>query len=239
MTNDEWNRATDPEAMLAFLHASGTLSARKARLFAAACCRRIWPLLGDERSRRAIGIAERYADGLASVAELAAVACEATTACVVAKAEDGSRPAANAAEFAVDPDIWLAANGAAADAEVAVAARTTFDSDPARVDAEDRWTRAAEAEQANQAAVLRCIFRSPSALVAWLAAWLTPAVRTLAHEAYDEPSPDGTLDPAFLAALAQALSDAGCDDIELLTHLRGTNPHYRGCWGVDAVLSKG
>src|SRR5436305_513088 len=42
-----------------------------------------------------------------------------------------------------------------------------------------------------------------------------------------------------LPILADALEDAGCDDDELLTHLRQETPHSRGCWALDQVLGKG
>src|SRR5262252_5405056 len=61
VTGQEWLSCTDPAPMLEALRA--TASERKVRLFAAACCRRIWRLLPGERGREAVEVAERYAEG--------------------------------------------------------------------------------------------------------------------------------------------------------------------------------
>src|SRR5690348_7861343 len=66
--------------MLVGLHAGGLLPERKARLFAAACCRRIWPLLAEGPLRSAVEVAERYADGRADDGELAGAASDANAA---------------------------------------------------------------------------------------------------------------------------------------------------------------
>jgi hypothetical protein len=56
----------------------------------------------------------------------------------------------------------------------------------------------------------------------------------LAQATYDNRTmPAGTLDPARLAVLADALEEAGCQDAEILGHLRGAGPHVRGCFLVD------
>lgn len=47
---------------------------------------------------------------------------------------------------------------------------------------------------------------------------------------------DGTLDPLTLAALADALEEAGCQHDPILAHLRSPGPHVRGCWVIDLIL---
>src|SRR5262245_32417765 len=70
MTEPEWLACTDTGPMLAFL--KGKATDRKWWLFACACCVRVWHLLSDERSRRAVDVAERYAEGRASTRDIEA-----------------------------------------------------------------------------------------------------------------------------------------------------------------------
>src|SRR5262249_52967385 len=69
MTEEEWFACPDPQRMLPFLRV--TASERKMRLFACACCRRIWDLYEADCSRSAIDAAERFADGVISGEERA------------------------------------------------------------------------------------------------------------------------------------------------------------------------
>jgi len=38
--------------------------------------------------------------------------------------------------------------------------------------------------------------------------------------------------------LHDALLDAGCDNLDILDHLRSPSPHVRGCWVLDLLLGK-
>ena len=69
MTEGQWITCTEPVKMLAFLREAGVGGERKQRLFAAACCRRVWGLL-DQIGNQAVEVAEQSADGTASVEEL-------------------------------------------------------------------------------------------------------------------------------------------------------------------------
>jgi hypothetical protein len=68
--------------------------------------------------------------------------------------------------------------------------------------------------------------------------WNAGTVKRLAEEAYQERLlPSGHLDPQRLGVLADALEEAGAD-AELVGHLRGPGPHYRGCWCIDLLTGR-
>src|SRR5438045_3068528 len=80
MTETDWLICSDPHEMLDYFGKSDESwlqrlwlpfrgnqpRDRKLQLFACACCRHLWELLPDARSRGAIEVCERYADGQAS-----------------------------------------------------------------------------------------------------------------------------------------------------------------------------
>jgi hypothetical protein len=70
-----WLNSIDPTPMMEFLR--GKTSDRKLRLLGCACCRLISHWITDGRSRQAVEIAERYADGGVGDAELSAAAATA------------------------------------------------------------------------------------------------------------------------------------------------------------------
>lgn len=82
MTEQEWLACTDPQPMLEFLSKA---SDRKLRLFAVACCRRIWDRITDQHSRDAVDAAEEYADQRLSPLGLAMHRADAQAAFLEAK----------------------------------------------------------------------------------------------------------------------------------------------------------
>ena len=226
MTETEWMECTDPTPMLEFLH--GRANDRKLRLFAVACCRRIWELLEDERSQKAVELAEQSADHHIPQLTLEAVSGE---------AED-------AFEDAIAPDETLTVEsrektGAACSA-ASYASNTPvvrhFDAVEVMRAAADATSDSA-AECVAQAALVRELWERAIRPIILDSAWRTPTATSLAQAAYDERSlPSGELDPSRLAVLSDALEEAGCDDADILGHLRGPGPHVRGCWAVDLLL---
>jgi len=70
MTEDEWLACDDQVLLLQFLDCQWIASDRKLRLVACAACRQEWGSISDPRSRVAVEVAEKFADGLTNEREL-------------------------------------------------------------------------------------------------------------------------------------------------------------------------
>ena len=209
-TDAGWLACTYPGSMLTHLR---TASARKLRLFVCACCRRVWHLLPDKRSRQAVEAAEQWADGLISWKALNEAQWYAERARKGPRGPGYPNAPRAAAQAAIPRKSWVV--------NTAWCCRVAAG-----------W--GAEEEQA-QCDLLRDIFGIPWRPVAidlsWLA-WQANTVVQLAQAIYDERAFDR------LPILADALEDAGCDSADILAHCRGPGPHVRGCWVIDALLGK-
>jgi hypothetical protein len=224
MDEATWLASTDLAAMLEFLRDIGRASERQLRLFACACVRAL-PLGTDERFYVAVETVERYADGQRSKAAL-----------------KRARQAVRAARHALPTGMpewssyWLAEVAATENAYGMVV------NEIQRL-ATGKILNWSTGQQAACCTIVRDIMGNPfrSAPVinpTWLC-WSEGIVRTLAQAAYDDRLlPSGQLDPARLRVLADALTDAGCPDAELLEHLRGKGPHCRGCFAIDLLLGQ-
>ena len=211
MTEEQWLTDDDPERWL-YPERTQERSARKLRLFCAACCRRIWPLLSEE-CQLAVETAEDYADDRATSGALLAVTEIARR--IASDADGNQQDAADAAASAAEADIRDYVFSVSV-----CAAKAVWITGP------DRTT-----ELAAQANLLREIFGNPFRPVAFTPAWRTSDVVLLADGIYTDRAFDR------IPILADALQDAGCDSAHVLNHLRDVNAtHVRGCWALDLAL---
>jgi hypothetical protein len=210
MIEDEWLVCTQPKPMLEFMQSKA--SDRKLRLFAVACCRRIWSLLRDNNHQKAVEVAERYADGKATLLQLQQAEHHAAFRVRrVGGARQKRIAAAEAASRAVSLSPATTAEYAAEASEVP------------------------ELEHEVQCGFLRDLFRYPRHPVSGDPSWLTwnsGTIPTIAQEIYEKRSFDALL------ILADALEEAGCKHTDLLNHCRQECDHIQGCWVVDLLLGK-
>ncbi|HJZ58229.1 MAG TPA: hypothetical protein VKE74_25025 [Gemmataceae bacterium] len=235
MTEQEWVGTTRPLPMETFLHKSNA-SERKRLLIGPACCRMIWELLTDPRSRAAVVLAEELVDE-----------------------PRGSDRGQSENEAAVQAwrsfDFHTRCGSAALAAHLSLGlcrrwhGRGRWENNVGDVmlkvrDAEDdysgSWGRYVlpgdpnfQPDHPRQADLLRDIFGNPFRPVAFDPSWRTGTVASLAKGMYEsrEFSP--------MPILADALQDAGCENDDVLKHCRDPKAaHVRGCWVVDLVLGK-
>jgi hypothetical protein len=217
---------------------------RKLRLFGAACLRRGWDRLTDERSRQAVEVAERYADGEATEGELAAAGQRARVAL------HDLRTAATATSYRGLTGLLGRLTALREPAESVGPACALPEAAAALTDPRffHVWEVASLAalglagraggpggEAAAQCALLRDLFGGrmlPGPIDPPVLAWNDRTVVRLARAMYE------ARDFRNVGLLADALLDAGCADEDLLAHCRSGGEHVRGCFAVDAILWK-
>jgi hypothetical protein len=200
--------------------------------------------LTDPRSRRAVEVAERFADGEATGEELSKARSDAANA----RNWDG--------ETAEHYPAWMAHVCTCIGSESVVSVTIRQNELKLLV------------PPATQASLLRCVVGNPfrpvfadprhALTTAWAdgpsgekvpngvttapgyrvvdvrpwLAWKGGTVPSLARAVYDERRFED------LPILADALEEAGCTDGDILGHLRGPGPHCRGCWALDLIIGK-
>jgi hypothetical protein len=235
----EWEAATDPNPILEFIGAK--ISERKLRLFACACCRRIWQLMTDDRSWRAVEVAELLSDKtldpriLKNAVEHANQAVRntwdfaANSACLILS--DPLMAAEYVSNLTASAVGLPARRGRDYICEVEEFASMTDDERYLAIWApKAKLARIAELE--SQAALLRDIVYNLFCTVSIDYSWFTSTALALAQQMYE------SRDFSAMPILADALQDAGCDNEEILQHCRGENIHVRGCWVVDLLTGR-
>lgn len=230
MTESEWLACEDPDDMLRFL--DGTMSWRKKVLFCVACCRRLDEFLSDY-GRQQLAVLERSANRALSSKKKSQMYNDAMASADSRSYQMGSPEgcarwlAATTLYFAISANCGGTVYNAARAVQAAQSDPDTFDltkpGPPMPGNA---------AELVAHAQMLRCIVAPFRPKRRQSLPWRSITVLSIANEIHDNHSFD------HLPILADALEDAGCDDADILSHLRGGGPHTRGCWPIDRILNR-
>jgi hypothetical protein len=196
---------------------------KKLRRLACGCGRLIWDRLTDARLQQSVEFAERFADGEplnGDLQELFRTLRELTLGDYAPTAPGvRERTAAHVAVCCTVTDVWTAAMNLCAP-PLPLAGYSHA--------GKDGW--------AVLCTVVRDIFRNPfrpaPALDPTVRTWNGGTIPRLARAIHD------ARDYGRVGVLADALEDAGCEQADLLAHLRG-GPHVRGCWALDLLLGRG
>jgi hypothetical protein len=239
MTEAEWWECDDPRALLQFLHehcarTGGKVSQRKLRLFLLACYQELWGNLTGTANRVALDLVEQLAQ--ANLQEIPLRVVRIPTAQAVL--DCGASEPLEA--------LWAVRKDGVEEPVAVGAVNSNLASLLERLACQQdlgwplgawliEWLGREGLALWWQADLFRDVFRGPFGPLFFRSDWRARngglAVR-LAEMVYN--------DRAFhdLPILADALLDAGCEDTELLDHLRSPGPHVRGCWPVDALLGR-
>jgi hypothetical protein len=245
MTEAEWNACTDHIIMLDYLRARA--SDRKLRLFAVACCRRVWDHLRDPRSKEAVEWLERYYDGLGGrgalkrARSLSQLASQALGDAINDEREASLAWHVHAAEAVVAAACATSAGSAAYNAAWHVVTAVTYKENGYH----SPGIETRRAELLAQAELLRHISnpwrerprpRGALSLVGSLVRWLglepgsqwPVSVISAARRIHKEAHACGDLHAALLETSYADLAE----------HFREEQMHPRGCWALDLILGK-
>jgi hypothetical protein len=242
MTEHEWQTACNTEKMIKFL--DGRASPRKFRLFAVACCRRLWDFLDEDHARPALEAAVRCADGELAVRDLWEL-WQSKERSLDQKFYDRIAQTSGAPLHAVGQALsaigqtmgeagWLHVTNCVRSAASAKAIFQLKDRDLRLEFPDDGEVVApfAVAEMQEQVVLLKEVFGDPFHSVPADAPWVTPTVVALSKGIYEDRGFDR------LPILADALEDAGCDSADMIAHCRQPSQHVLGCWVVDLLSGK-
>jgi hypothetical protein len=211
-----WQNADSALFLVDHLRRRGAI--RKRMLLACALCRSVAGLLDDARCLQTLAILEEQADRGPDNAAMAEARALAEAAWKEQKKNDAEEKTVVAC-YAVRCAVKRARLNHAC-MHVEYAAGTD------------------ENAQRGCIALVHCIFGNPFRKSRKNLACLTPPVVALAHASYDHRTmPNGELDREQLALLADALEKTEASD-ELLSHLRGSGPHVRGCHVLDLLTGR-
>jgi hypothetical protein len=260
----DWWKCTDPRVMFHLL--PGRPTGRKVRLFACACCRRVWELLTPEAARNAVLVAERFADGLATWEELSAARDAAEKLVAMRDPKTGAWVIEGCGSEAVWGAVSAAATAAAESGkdvrgatDLVAQARTSLAIGPAVLvqgppDFPDSIMRSLDPQF--RATILRQLdeYQAQKEMVRRIktSEWKEQAdlLRHIFGNPFQPypPPPQLPVTATRLAqalyeggdyalALQQALQDAGSAD--LAEHFRDSaQQHPKGCWVLDLILGK-
>jgi hypothetical protein len=265
VTEQEWLEGADPLAMLELLRDGA--SERKLRLFAVACCRNVWTLMPSATCRRAVEVAERYAEGLADRKELRAAWRPAWRTFDrwenrIYTANTFGDPMRNASRNMTAHDAaeaaLLTAESAAEHFQPPYIARAAANAhachvhyDPDLYNAPNNHAvRSGRRRFDPEHPHVRARREQEVAQCGFLREIFGNPFRAVAVDRAWLAWNDGTVAKMAqtiydeqrhedLPILADALEDAGCGNGEMLTHCRAGGEHLRGCWVMDLLLGNG
>jgi hypothetical protein len=223
------------------------LSERKLRLFAVACCRTIWPLLTDELCRRAVEVVEWAAEHEINREALDAVKRDAEE-----KLRDNEPKAFGssatkeailayyfsqlASQLTLDGFIYRYMAQDLADTVRGLGMRASIPSQLwGTADGDAIAIKYVNNRGEIECRLVREIFCYPLRPVAIDPAWLQwngGSVSAIADRIYRN------CEFELMPLLADALQTAGCAETSIIKHCHCKEPHVRGCWVLDLLLSK-